>query len=392
MKAKIIFPFVLSVLFCTTFSFGQTPTQELSNTPKTELNVALMLPLYLSEVHQIRTSSRDRLPRPFSFVTFYEGTVLAAQAFAGRGAKVNVQVFDVTEDESMAVRLINSGRLDDVDIIVGPFFLRAFGVMSEYAKERNIFIINPMSPRDDILDDNPYVIKVNTSERNQLKALINQAIWGGGQQQIFVLSNDSLLNEKGRSEYAKWLFETHYSHLKTPVFVDISKDRFRRFITMLSDTERNTIIYLSNNEAFATEILTQVSRRENTSNVLYSWRRLSQFEFADPRHLNDMQTHYVDPFFVDRTCEKVRGFERLFFETYRTIPDNHAYLGYDVMTFVLEMLDAGNTDYGTLLETANFRGLQNPIHLGRASPSQGLENQKTNIIKIEASRARRVSD
>jgi hypothetical protein len=210
-------------------------------------------------------------------------------------------------------------------------------------------------------------------------------------QKIFVVSNDSIPQEKERSDFARQFFETYYSH-RTPVFVDISKERFLGFRDLLSETERNAIIYLSNNEAFATEILTLVLRRENTSSVLYCLRRLSQFEFADPRHLNDLQTHYIDPFFVDHNCENVRNFERLFFETFHTLPDNHAYLGHDVMSFVLQLLEIGNTNYGNYLETINFRGLQNPIRLGRTDPSRGLENKETNILKIKSSQVKKVND
>ena len=371
----------------------ETARKEFANPQKSVLNVALMLPLYLNEVDRIRITPRDtRVPRPFSFVSFYEGVVLATQAFDGGNVKINVRVFDVTEDENSATRLINNEMLNDVDIIIGPVFARAFGVMSEFAKQQNIFIINPLSERDDILLDNPYVVRINTTEKNQLRALLTHIVQEDVEQQILIVSNDSLPQERERAEFARLFFQAYYSHLNTPVFVDISKDRMQRFRNLLSNTESNAIVYLSDNEAFATEILTQLSRRGNTPNVLYCLRKLSQLESTEVRHLNDLQTHYVDPFYVDYDCEEVKNFERLFFETYRTLPNNQTYLGYDVMRFVLQLLKAGNTNYGNLLETTGYRGLQNSIHLHRADPSQGLENRQTNILKIENSRQRKVND
>jgi LysM repeat protein len=370
--------------------------KEFNNPPKTTLNVALMLPLYLNEVEQIRINPRDTrapIPTPFRFISFYEGATLAAHAFETEQIKINVHVFDVTEDENTATNLINSGRLNDVDIIIGPLFARSFRIMSDYAKQQEIFIINPLSERGDILIDNPYVIKINPSERIQLHTLLAYITKDQVEQQIFIVSNDSLPTERERSEQARLFFETYPNDFYTPVFIDISRDRFQALNNHLSNTERNAIVYLSNNAAFVTQILTQVSKRENPAgNVLYSVQRLPQFDFTEIQYLNDLQTHYVDPFFVDFTNEQVRSFERLFFETFQTIPDNNAYIGYNVMGFVLSVLAAGNTNYGNYLETFIHRSFPNRIRLQRADPTQGLENQETNILKIESSQLRKVNN
>ncbi|MDR0437318.1 MAG: ABC transporter substrate-binding protein [Bacteroidales bacterium] len=369
--------------------------QEKFNNPlKTTLNVALMLPLHLNEVDQIRINSRDNaIPRPFRLISFYEGATLAAQAFEAENVKINVHVFDVPDDENSAASLINSGKLKNIDIIIGPLHLRPFRLMSDFAKQHGIFIINPISERDEILVDNPYVIKINPSEKNQLDALLRYVTKDQTKQQILVVSNDSLPNEKERSEQARLFFETHHSDFYTPVFVDISKNRFQTFSNLLSKTKRNAIIYLSNNPAFFTEILNQVPKRENSvEDVLFCLNRLSQFDHTEIQYLNNLQTHYTAPFFVDYNSERVRDFERLFFETYRTIPDNNAYMGYDVMNFVLTMLNIGNTNYGNYLETKTCKSFHNCIRLRRANPTQGLENQETNILKIEDGKLKRVNN
>jgi len=354
-----------------------------------------MLPLYLNEVNQIKLNPRDHKTtvKSFSFISFYEGAVLATQAFNAKDIKINVNVFDVTEDENTAVRLVNSGKLKDADMIVGPLFSRSFKVMSDYAKQQEIFIINPLSERDNILIDNPYVIKITPSEKVQLQSLLRYVTKDEGiKQRILIVSDDSFPNEKERSEQAKLFFETYCSHLPPPVFVDISKDKFQNFSVLLSDTKRNAIVYLSNNQIFVTEILSQVSKRENSfDDVLYCLQRLPQFDLTEIQYLNDLQTHYTSSFFVDYDNERVKKFERLFFATYHTIPDNNAYIGYNVMSYVLAVLSAGNTNYGNYLETLTGKDFPNRIRLQRADPSQGLENHETNILKIETSHIKKVN-
>jgi LysM repeat protein len=362
------------------------------NPLKTTLNVAFMLPLYLNEVDQIRVTRQNKTSiKPFSFITFYQGATLAAQAFENEEVKININVFDVTEDVNSATRLINNGRLNDMDIIVGPLFSRSFRAMSDFAKQREIFIVNPLSDRDDILDGNPFVIKINTSERNQLQILLNYVAPKSIGQRILIVSNDSLPNERERSEQAGLFFENNKTNFDTIMFFDISKERFSRFQNNLSETKSNTIVYLSDNEAFVSEILTRVSKQDNTSSTLYSLQKLSRFEVTEPVYLNDLQTHYVDPFFVNHDDEAVRSFERLFFEKFQTIPDNNAYIGYNVMKYVLSVLAVGNTNYGNYLETITHKNFPNWIRLRGTSPTRGLENQETNIIKIENSKLKRVN-
>ena len=371
-----------------------TTRKNFDNPPKSELNVALMLPLYLNEVEQIRITprtNRDAI-RPFSFVSFYEGAKLAAQAFEDESTPINVHVFDVTEDINFANRLINSERLNDMDIIVGPLFSRSFSIMSDFAKQREIFIVNPLSNRDDILDDNPFVIKINTSERNKLQVLLNCVAEKNIGQRILILSNDSLTNENEWAKQAELFFEQIEDQFDTIIFFDISKERFPRFQSNLSDVANNAIIYLSTDEAFATQILTRTPRFENAVTVLHSLRKLSRFEVTEPVFLNNLQTHYIDPFFINHDDERVKNFDRLFFETFETIPDPWAYRGFDVMSYVLYLLKFGNTNYGNLLEPLRYRGFHNNIRLQRANPTQGLENQETNILKVENSRLRKVNN
>ena len=369
--------------------------QRFNNPPKSVLNVALMLPLYLNEVDQIRIGPRTNRAsiRPFSFVSFHHGATLAARAFEDRNIRINVRVFDVAENENTAINLINSGQLNDIDIIVGPLFARSFEVVSEFAKQREIFIVNPLSNRDEILDNNPFVIKINPSEAQQLQTLLNHVAQNSIGHRILVLANDSLPNERERARQARRFFEDKRNQFDTIVFFDLSRERFPRFRSQLSNTRGNAIIYLSANEAFATEVLTRTPRVEvaPTPNVLYSLLKLSRFEVTDPLYLNGLQTHYIDPFFINHNDERVRDFDLLFFETFGTIPDPMAYRGFDVMSFVFHLLKTGNTNYGNFLEIP-FRGLHNTIRLHRSRPSQGLENISTNLLKVESSQLRRVNN
>ena len=374
--------------------YSDTVQKMFNNPQKSVLNVALMLPLFLNDIDQIRVTPRTNRAsiRPFSFISFYEGAMLAAQAFECENVKINVHVFDVTEDTNSAIRLIRTDRLRDMDIIVGPLFSQSFRLMSNFAKEQRIFIVNPLSDRSEILDNNPFVIKINPSEKSQLQILLEHVAETCVGQRILVVSNDSLPNERGFARHAKLFFEKMENRFDTVIFLDIRRDRFQRLQSNLSTTKNNAIVFLSNDDAFVTSILTRTPRHEHASNTLFSLQRSSRFEVTDPVYLNNLQTHYIDPFFINHDNESVKIFDQLFFETFQTLPSPLAYRGFDVMSFVFQLLKIGNTNYGNYVETFIHKGFHNHIRLQRENPRQGLENQQTNILRIKDSKLRKVNN
>jgi len=358
-----------------------------NNPPRTTLNVALMLPLFLGEVEQIRITPRTNRAaiRPFSFVSFYQGAMLAAQQFYQEGIEINVHIFDVTEDTNSVVRLINGRRLHNMDVMIGPFFARSFAVASNFAQQQEIFIINPMSTRSEILDDNPFVIKINSSEQSRLKVLLNYAIQNSVGERIFVFSNDSIPGDKLLAKQTRTFFEDIKYRFDTVIFMDISKEGFAQVQRNMATRVGNSFIFVSNDDALVTAILTRTPRRDHVQNTLYSLRHSARFEVTDPLYLNNLQVHYVEPFFINHNDERVINFDRLFFETFQGLPDPLAYRGFDVMSFVLELLRKGNTNYGNYLETTLHKGFHNYIQLMRTKPTRGLENRQTNILRVRNS-------
>lgn len=372
---------------------SDTTPRVFDSPPRSVLNVALMLPLFLGEVEQIRITPRTNRAaiRPFSFVSFYQGAMLAAQKFYQEGLEINIHVFDVTEDTNTAVRLINGRRLHNMDILVGPFFARSFNVVSDFARQQEIFVVNPLSTRTEILENNPFVIKIRPSEKSQLQALLNYATQNSIGERIFVLSNDSLPNDRELGKQTRQFFEGIEYRFNSIFFLDISQEGFARIQREMATQTGNSFILLSNDDALVTAILTRTPRRDHIRNTLYSLRQSPRFEVTDPFYLNNLQVHYTEPFFINHDDERVMAFDRLFFETFQGLPDEGAYRGFDVMSFVLELLRIGNTNYGNYLESILHKGFHNYIQLKRTSPQRGLENQQINILRVQDSVLQKVN-
>ena len=138
--------------------------------------VALMVPLYLEQVDQefwnAEPSNKMLSTKPFSFLHFYEGFMIAADSItSSRNMKLELKVYDVDNTVSKADSAILDPWLATVDLIVGPFYLKPFNVLKQFAFDNNIPIVNPITQHSDIVDNQPNMIKVKPSMKSQLVQL-----------------------------------------------------------------------------------------------------------------------------------------------------------------------------------------------------------------------------
>ena len=139
-------------------------------------HVALMVPLYLEQVdedfYNAEPSNKTLLTKPFSFLHFYEGFMIAADSMvSSRNMKLDLKVYDVDNDVKKADSAIVDPWLATADLIVGPFYLKPFNVVKNFAVEHNIPIVNPITQRSEIVDNHPNVIKVKPSLDAQMAPL-----------------------------------------------------------------------------------------------------------------------------------------------------------------------------------------------------------------------------
>ena len=139
-------------------------------------NVAVLLPFYLSEnstrtsidssktvkgkkVYNYVTRSDDWIyPRSLGFVEMYEGILLAADTLRTLGVNINIHVFDIKNDTVEVLRLIRSGKLDKMDLIIGPVHSTNLSVVASYAGSLGIPVVSPVQlSNNSVLENNPFL-------------------------------------------------------------------------------------------------------------------------------------------------------------------------------------------------------------------------------------------
>ena len=375
------------------FEMGEVPdcVANPANADK-RYHVALMVPLYLNNLGSVDVS-KDQAPkskksRSMSFLQFYEGFMIAAEALEQQGMKLDLTVIDVTDNVSTANSALAQIESQDIDLIVGPFFGNAFDVVENYAKANNIMVVNPMTTRRSVIEDSPNVIKAKAGDMGLVLTLSNLVKNYYSDANVFIVSREQesdsafldqlehhlnmAINEEVTVSGDDFLQfarnESERQHLGSRMVPtvdiegqvystgDFQKGSTREIVltntvkryaygkigdvnSQLSGVRDNVIIAYGDDNVFATQMLNSLTKSADrypiTLVCVHDWQKHEKL-LVD--NLLKMNAIYISDFFVDYNSEEAKHFVLRFRQKYDIDPQQFAFEGYDVGYYFLNAL------------------------------------------------------
>ena len=405
--------------------------------------VALLIPLYLNEVESIEISPeslvKSRKARPLSFLQFYEGFMIAIDSLTKYyGLNLDMTVMDVTENLGTAKNAVSQLEKNPVDLIVGPFFSKSFGVVQEYAKSNETLIVNPLSMREKIVEGNPYVVKLKPNvagQLSQLTSLINQ---------FYGDSNVSILYQSGISESTSAYIDEMERQLKLAInsevvlkaedFLRYAQDEARRkemgnklpstievegqifatkdlkngaldnvwventvgryvydidglsaFNKNLSEIRNNLVIAYGNDNVFATQILNKLNKTAETHPItlvaMPDWSGLNKLLVDNLLKTNAI---YFSEGFIDYNSNEVKRFILQFRKKYACEPMEYAFCGFDVAWYFMNAFMRFGHEPKDCLSNFETPLLLNSFSLLKNASENGLENYQWSIYQYDS--------
>lgn len=127
------------------------------------LHIALMLPF------QARNTKRDR--NMDRFVDFYEGVLLAIRELQADTTRFILDVYDTEKSDLRVRQLIDSGRLEGVDAVLGLAYPMQLMQVGEWAKEKQVPVLAPFIDHIEGIETNPYILQFNPSSQQEAQAM-----------------------------------------------------------------------------------------------------------------------------------------------------------------------------------------------------------------------------
>ena len=403
-------------------------------------HVALLVPLYLGEIDKLETS-KDRVEktkksRAMKFLQFYEGFMMAADSMTRyHGLRLELTVLDVTENTAGAERAVEKLREDPVDLIIGPFFSKSFAVVQEYAAERNVFIVNPLSERESVVADAPNVLKlkpgtqamiaqladlirirypkskvtlltpstvkdsltVDAIER-ALTAVVEPEVHLSNAEMLELITKESQRRKMGKRVLSNMEVEGQIFSTKSlganPDDETVFENEFHRitysdadlkaFKQGLSAARDNVLVAYGDNLVFATKVLNTINRSARKYPItLIGLPKWAEFENLLVPNLLNMNAIYFDDHFVDYNDSIVLQFVDNFRDRYESEPMEYAFEGFDVGWYFLNALMQYGSNSVDCLPYYHLPLLSTRYYFNKNKANNGLENRYWNMYQYD---------
>lgn len=256
---------------------------------KDTFNIALILPFNLGQTPTTLTQKQN-----FKFdastklaLDYYQGFMTAIKNFNGNNLVVKVDVLDDKNDENATQSIINSGKLRNTDIIVGPIYNKNLRIMAPYAQEMEIPIFSPLSPSSNIAQNNPYYFSANAVNESIYEQIINEINKKKPFDTIYIF-NEGSSEELDIIKIMKHQNEELGGNLTLLDFkINQSTDTLK-IPPYFSDTLQKNIIIPNHNEAFASYVcgrLKILSKNQFSVYGLSTWIKFNKKIFTS-KNLN----------------------------------------------------------------------------------------------------------
>ena len=218
-------------------SFGRGCDRNWKPDTKRIFRIALMMPLYLEQLDSLDTEQflqgeHDNF-KPFRFIKFYEGALIAVDSLKQQGMNVELYVYDVDQSITKTAKVLQNSELRRMDLIIGPFFSRSFDQVALFAGNFGIPIVNPLSFRDEVMQKYRTAIKVKPGEEYEVNLLKNLLKTDYADAQVFLISQTAYKAADKVIEFQNMIRET------IPSEVTVSNRKLYRLAEEVAQRDEN---------------------------------------------------------------------------------------------------------------------------------------------------------
>jgi LysM repeat protein len=298
-----------------------------------------------------------------NFIHFYEGVLLAVDSLQQMGIRVELNVFDTEQKASKVKTLVHSGKLDRMDLIIGPVFPGEQKEIADFAQKNQVPVVTPLSSSDEVTRTNPWFFQVNPP-REVIRKITGEYIASNYR------NENILILQTGNAEN---LAEEELAFLENEMKVqgemdkapgisicNFKKDGYAALRDALKKECRNILVIPSMNEVDVSPVVSDIRPLAGEFEIiLIGTNKFSQFESINPEQYHYGQLEFLTPYWPDFTQEVARSFAVNFRNQFRTEPNQYSIQGYDVAFFFIKAY----RDFGS--------GLRNCISHASCSLVQG---------------------
>ncbi len=385
-----------------------TPVSNLSGS----LNVAVLLPFYLNENTRRNEIDSSRIikgkrvyteismqgdwiyPGSLGFIEMYEGILLAADTLRSLGMNINLHVFDIRSDTVEITRLLRSGRLERMDLIIGPVYSTNLLKVANYAGQLGIPVVSPVQLyTNSVLANNPSLFLASSSLAVAQDRIAGKVAEYFDHNIVFIHSDTSVANPDVSGFRNKILaglssrMPVEEISFREMIFYSRSAfgaDSVNRLSHTLTENRGNVVIIASEDAPVMIETVQDIHNLSKKFDIkVIGYPEIRQLVNIDPKFLFELGLMIYSPYWIDYSSPDVKQFCSDFLSKFHTQPSeiSYAWEGYDIAYYFLSGLAIHGKEFVLHPEIHNPDLLYTGFDFKRRSIYEGFENQKLFLIR-----------
>lgn len=337
----------------------------------TVYKIGLLLPFHATSGDQFNPKSKIG-------IDFFQGVKFALDSLRKSGMFSRLYVFDTKNDTAIAHSLVRNGKLNEMDLIIGPLFSSLYAIIAKFGKEKQIPVISPFVQSESIIRNNSYAIKVSP-DNEAISRTMATYIQKKFKQSKIILASSNLEKDISLTEdFKKALsdFDVNYNYLVYNSFAELSQK--------IEDQKSTLIIFNSTAQAQVYDIIAKLNGLKNKDITLFGLAEWNNFENIEYQYLNNLNFHYATASLPDFHSKGSKDFQTNFRDEYKTEVSVFALQGFDVgYYFGKALFNYGKSFHNCLSELKFYKGLNTSMKFVKLNTNKGFENTHVMIVKID---------
>jgi LysM repeat protein len=380
---------------------GYTPVGELRG----KYNIALMLPMYYpensrrAEIDSSQTIKGKHIKKvlrrsdswiydgTIPFLELYQGVIIAADTLRSKGLDISLYLYDIKEDTSETVRLIESGSLENMDLIIGPAYSKNLSIVADYGSRKDIPVVSPVPLwSNSAVAGKPFLFMANPSLEVAQEAISKQVSEYASSNFVFIHS-DTLRNDESVTAFKNMIFreltaKMPFEEIRFKEFLfknrsSLSFDSINRLEHALSNKGDNTIIIASEDPSVLSESIMDLHSLTRNYKVRFiGYPRVRELANLDPKLFFELGLELYTPYWIDYKEDDIKAFNRSYRQKFLTEPseESFAWEGYDLTYYFISGLAIHGKRFLRRPEIHNPDLLETEYNFIRMGDDNGFEN------------------
>ena len=317
-----------------------------------------------------------------NFLQFYEGVLVAIDSMQKVGMKVKLNVYDTKDNPETVRNLVGKGILDNTDLIIGPVYENVQKEVAAIAREKQIPMVSPFTPKSALINTNPLYFQINPTREYIAEATL-EMIAGNFKGSNFIVVKTSQYEGTAEGQLVDKIknvvggFGTRFR------VYDFKRERAAGLRAILSPEKENVVYLPTTDEG---ELSVAISNLNNLAGdfpiTLVAQANFQQrYPSIDIAHFHNLKMHYINPYFVDYTDVNTIAYVEKFKLNFGTEPNSYGIQGFDAAYYFLNALYWYGKDFGKCIETHHLKLVQGSYAFGKTGTSGGYLNKGVSVIQ-----------